>query len=801
MDKNNLSRNITFLFVFVLFIIGINADSNGVWNRAEDMRPGIIGGDENSGDFAFNSSLFVLNGNVAIGINHSLAKFKVFDTYSGSTHSEVTVSGGSYGFQEIYSHGPSDDGNVPYLSFHRGQRIGWQQGLLGNKFVIASGSGANTEDLFPNRILTITNDSNVGIGTITPTAKLDIIGDVKAHNIFTNGELVATQNDLTDLENNVANNYFNKTQSDARYVNEGQVNSITSNMLVDGTIGIVDIDIAQLDARFVNENQVNSISSNMIVDNSITNNDIQDGTIGIADIDIAQLDARFVNEGQVNSITSNMIIDGSVRTGDIQDGTIRIVDVNTAEFDGRYIREGIGNINLDDIDTSVIQRRILTNCPAGQSIRQINVDGTVICEVDDSGIGACPCGACWSTVLKIKTDGMPACYTGHYRYEDRLCTPSGWKVTGATSCESDSSTPYLFSFKDGQYYIENDVMQTTFDQNREVAMSKYENDDYETYQDKKTDLYLMKINPDIVDGIIKLKLDELEPEESNYDEIKLHRIVHDKNSNIVIDYNSDEIKLSSQVKLDNMVSCDFKSSDCLDEISGIDNENLIGDYNDEIEFKFDVSGLDGEEVYLMVNSWDNGGILPPQLNPLEGYSACGSFRTILFDVNNDGNYVQMKDLHPREIESAYYLDISDVVSKASSNEIGIKIVWTQEHTLDYIGMILADKVKPVVETFELSSAVHSNGDDILDLVLVRDKNYAHTVRGEFIELEFSAQDVDLGADEKVSFVFESSGFYHGLRVFEYPEISLDGSFIDEIHAYLRDIEENLGKEFVGKTHS
>ena len=61
----------------------------------------------------------------------------------------------------------------------------------------------------------------IGIGTITPTAKLDIIGDVKAHNIFSNGVIVATQNNLTDLANNVANNYFNKTQSDARYVNEG----------------------------------------------------------------------------------------------------------------------------------------------------------------------------------------------------------------------------------------------------------------------------------------------------------------------------------------------------------------------------------------------------------------------------------------------------------------------------------------------------------------------------------------------------------------------------------------------------
>lgn len=66
-------------------------------------------------------------------------------------------------------------------------------------------------------------------------------------------------------------------------------------MLVDGTIGIVDI--AQLDARFVNENQANSITSNMIVNNAITNADILDGTIRIADVDIAQFDARYAGSG------------------------------------------------------------------------------------------------------------------------------------------------------------------------------------------------------------------------------------------------------------------------------------------------------------------------------------------------------------------------------------------------------------------------------------------------------------------------------------------------------------------------
>jgi len=185
---------------------------------------------------------------------------------------------------------------------------------------------------------------------------------------------------------------------------------------------------------------------------------------------------------------------------------------------------------------------------------------------------------------------------------------SGASSSGKSSSYDEPSTPYLFSYVNGKYLIENDFMNTYFQTDGMTIYDTeqaYKNDDVGTVF-SENEIYHIKQKPTVENGKIKLQIKELEPEESKIDQIKLIKVVHDKDT---VAFASDTV-YGSKSELKNAkltesepISCvDNNNEDCLDFVLNEDEDYLVKDNGDFIVLRFKP---DIGENYLYINSWIN----------------------------------------------------------------------------------------------------------------------------------------------------------------------------------------------------
>ncbi len=116
-------------------------------------------------------------------------------------------------------------------------------------------------------------------------------------------------------------------------------------------------------------------------------------------------------------------------------------DANTTYAAGTGITISGAN-NTIDVDTSAVQARVGGSCAAGLSIRQINADGTVICEADDdtnttyaAGAGITISGA--TNDIAVNTATIQARVSGSCAANESIRQIN---VDGTVVCEADTDT-------------------------------------------------------------------------------------------------------------------------------------------------------------------------------------------------------------------------------------------------------------------------------------------------------------------------------------------------------------------------
>ena len=205
---------ILLLLSFILLSSSSFADSNGIWLNAQDVRGGVFGEDETNRDFSF---IGLVNFHQRVNLNN--------DTYYKNT-------------------------------------------LLENVFVLENQTNSISTSMIQNFAVTgdkIANNS-IGINKV-------ILNDFdnryyQKHEVYNKQEsdsLFALQSEL-----------FTQDQADQRYILEGQINSISTDMILNGAI-------------------TRSKIANLAIDRS----KIEPGTIRLAQVDVNNFDARYVRHEQV----------------------------------------------------------------------------------------------------------------------------------------------------------------------------------------------------------------------------------------------------------------------------------------------------------------------------------------------------------------------------------------------------------------------------------------------------------------------------------------------------------------------
>lgn len=151
------------MIITTIFLTSIVVADNGVWHRAEDVKPGIFGSDENDTTTKYQ-------------FNNPINFFSNSYFNNGLSSSGITIGKDASSIDYAYNYESIGVTNPGFnLRLESPNSVIFHTGM----------TGVEADDNTKARMM-INNLGNVGIGTMNPSEKLDVNGNIKGNTLFIN---------------------------------------------------------------------------------------------------------------------------------------------------------------------------------------------------------------------------------------------------------------------------------------------------------------------------------------------------------------------------------------------------------------------------------------------------------------------------------------------------------------------------------------------------------------------------------------------------------------------------------------
>ena len=154
------------------------------------------------------------------------------------------------------------------------------------------------------------------------------------------------------------------------------------------------------------------VANSVAGSNVVGTNQLVTGGVTSEKLANAAVTSTQIATGAISGGPGGAIVDESITANDIAPNAITSSELASDAVTAGKIAPG--SVGSTQINNSQVQPRVAGTCTAGSSIRQINADGTVACEIDD--VGGVPSGAVMFFNLASCPSGWTALSAAQGRY-------------------------------------------------------------------------------------------------------------------------------------------------------------------------------------------------------------------------------------------------------------------------------------------------------------------------------------------------------------------------------------------------